>query len=148
MGLFNPYAFFLSDVNLLFQLAIFVVLLVGFFLAKFKRSFMKHGWIMLAALVLHTVLIFGIMVPSLLSMEKAGLLANLSGRLALFTVPHAVLGSIVEILAIYLVGTFLFNRVNVKSCFKNKRLMQVTITLWFLEIILGVYIYILLYVPI
>ncbi|HVP40675.1 MAG TPA: hypothetical protein VMS95_01815 [Candidatus Krumholzibacteriaceae bacterium] len=148
MGLFNPYAFFLSDVNLLLQMVIFAVLLAGFLLAKFKRSFMKHGITMLVALVLHTVLIFGIMVPSLLSLEEAGLLANLSGRLALFTVPHAILGSIVEIFAIYLVGTFLFNRVNVKSCFKNKRQMKVTIILWFLEIILGVYIYILLYVPI
>jgi uncharacterized membrane protein YozB (DUF420 family) len=45
-------------------------------------------------------------------------------------------------------GTFLLKRVEVKSCFKNKRLMQVTILLWFLEIILGVYVYILLYVPI
>jgi len=148
VGLFNPYAVFLADVNLLLQVAIFAVLLVGFLLAKFRRSFMKHGVTMLTALVLHTILIFGVMVPSLLSMEEAGLLANLSSSLALFTFPHAVLGSIVEVLAIYLVGTFLFNRGDVKACFKNKRFMQVTIVLWFLEIILGVYIYILLYVPI
>lgn len=146
MGLFNPHAFFLSDVNLLLQIAIFVVLLVGFSLAKSKRSFMKHGVTMLTALVLHTVLIFGVMVPSLLSME-AGPLAGLSSSLALSTIPHAVLGSIVEVLAIYLVGTFLLSRGDVKSCFKNKRPMQVTMMLWFLEIILGVYIYVLLYVP-
>jgi len=147
MGLFNPYAIFLADVNLLLQMVILAVLLAGFLLVKFKRSFMKHGVTMLAALVLHTVLIFGIMVPSLLSMEEAGLLTNLSDRLAFFTIPHAILGSIVEIMAIYFVGTFLFNRGDVKSCLKNKRLMQVTIILWFLEIILGVYIYVLLYVP-
>jgi hypothetical protein len=92
VGLFNPHAFFLSDVNLLLQIAIFVVLLVGFSLAKFKHSFREHDMTMLTALVLHTVLIFGVMVPSLLSLEPE-LLANLSGGRALFTIPHAVLGS-------------------------------------------------------
>ena len=146
VGLFNPNAFFLSDLNLLLQIVLFVVLLVGFLLAKYKRSFRNHGVTMLAALVLHTILIFGVMLPSLLSL-KAGLLANLSSTLALSTIPHAILGTIVEVFAIYLVGTFLFNHGDVKSCFKNKRRMQLTLILWFLEVILGIYIYFLLYVP-
>jgi len=146
VGLFNPNAFFLSDLNLLLQIALFVILLVGFLLAKYKRSFRNHGVTMLAALVLHTILIFGVMLPSLLSL-KAGLLANLSSTLALSTIPHAILGTIVEVFAIYLVGTFLFNHGDVKSCFKNKRRMQLTLILWFLEVILGIYIYFLLYVP-
>ena len=144
MGLFNPNAYFLSDVNLLLQLAILVVLILAF-LFKSKQSYLKHGATMGIAVSLHTILIFAIMVPSFASLM--GSLGNLSGASALAILSHAVLGSAVEILGLYLVLAWALHRWNVKVCFGNKRFMKPTIILWLIEIALGTYVYVLLYVP-
>jgi uncharacterized membrane protein YozB (DUF420 family) len=100
-------------------------------------------------IVLHTVSIFLIMVPSLLSMvnpsSQVHLLANLLTGFALLVITHATLGSLVEIMGIWLVATWLPNRAGVEKCFKRKNVMRVTIALWLLELILGIYIYKMLY---
>jgi uncharacterized membrane protein YozB (DUF420 family) len=145
MGLFNPYAVFLSDVNLLFQLAIFVVL-IGSIFFKFRRSYSRHGATMGIAVILHTVSVFFIMVPSLTA--SMGLFENPLAPLALVILSHAVLGSLVELLGVYLVLAWALRRGSLKVCFRNKRVMKPTFGLWLIELVLGVYVYILLYVPI
>lgn len=144
MGLFNIYATFLADVNLSLQVAILLILTVGW---GFKRrhNYVKHGIIMGIAVALHTILIFVAMLPSL--MASTGLFANLLNRLALTILPHSILGSIVEILGLYLLSIWASNRRVSKVCFKKKMIMKATIALWAAELFLGVYIYILLYIP-
>lgn len=144
MGLFNIYATFLADVNLSLQVAILLILTVG---CGFKRrhNYVKHGIIMGIAVALHTILIFVTMLPSL--MASTGLFANLLNRLTLTILPHSILGSIVEILGIYLLSIWASNRRVSKACFKKKMIMKATIALWAAELFLGVYIYILLYIP-
>jgi uncharacterized membrane protein YozB (DUF420 family) len=142
MGLFNSNAPFLVDLNLLLQVIIFVVLAVSLIL-KFKHSYMKHGATMGIAVALNTVSVLVVMVPSLLS--KKGIFENPATLFALATISHAALGSLVEILGIYLMATWIFNRHDVKACFKNKRIMQATAFFWLVELILGVYIYAMLY---
>ncbi|MGB8781152.1 MAG: hypothetical protein WCD81_10955 [Candidatus Bathyarchaeia archaeon] len=144
MGLFNPNAYFLSDVNLLLQLAILVVLILAVFF-KARQSYLRHGALMGIAVTLHTVLIFSIMVPSFASL--VGSFGNLLWSSALVILLHAVLGSLVELLGLYLVLAWALNRWNVKVCFGNKRFMKPTIILWLIEIALGTYVYVLLYVP-
>jgi uncharacterized membrane protein YozB (DUF420 family) len=144
MGLFNPYAVFLSDVNLLFQLVIFVVLIGSVFLKR-RRSYSKHGATMGIAVTLHTFSVFFIMVPSLAA--SMGLLENLLAPVALVILLHAVLGSLVELLGVYLVLAWVLRRGRLEVCFKNKRVMKPTLALWLMELALGVYVYILLYVP-
>jgi uncharacterized membrane protein YozB (DUF420 family) len=80
-------------------------------------------------------------------MASKGLFADPLNRLALTILPHSVLGSIVEILGIYFLSVWASNRGVSKACFKNKMTMKATIVLWVIELILGIYIYILLYVP-
>jgi uncharacterized membrane protein YozB (DUF420 family) len=144
MGLFNIYATFLADASLLLQVAILLILTVGWGFKR-RRNYLKHGIIMGIAVALHTISIFVVMVPSL--MASTGLFANPLNRLALTILPHSVLGSIVEILGIYLLSVWASNRGVSKACFKNKRIMKATIALWVAELILGIYIYILLYIP-
>jgi len=98
------------------------------------------------AWVLHTLSIIAVMVPSLLN--KKGIFENLYIRFSIVTVSHAILGSLVEILGIWLIGTWALRSHDVKVCFKRKRIMDVTFLLWLLELILGVYVYMMLYVPI
>jgi uncharacterized membrane protein YozB (DUF420 family) len=95
------------------------------------------------AVVLHTVSIFVVMVPSLLA--SGGLFRDLLNRLALVVLSHAVLGSIVEVLGLYLLSVLALNRGVSKACFKNKVIMRVTFALWVVELIVGVYVYFLLY---
>ena len=68
-----------------------------------------------------------------------------SAGVAFVLLLHTILGSLVEILGVYLVGTWAANRANVQACSKRKRAMQVTLLLWLVELLLGVYAYVLLY---
>jgi uncharacterized membrane protein YozB (DUF420 family) len=144
MGLFNPYAVFLSDVNLLFQLAVLFVLIASVFF-KVRQNYSKHGITMGIAVILHTVSIFFIMVPSLKSLSTS--FENLLSPLTLAVLSHSVLGSFVELLGIYLIVAWISRRGDVKVCFKNRKAMKPTLALWLIELAVGIYVYILLYAP-
>jgi uncharacterized membrane protein YozB (DUF420 family) len=134
--------------NLILQVVILAILGLAI-VARLKHSFVKHALTMGSAIVLHTFAIFAIMIPSLLSMESspAGLLKDLLTRLALITVTHAIVGSIVEIIGVLLVALWLFNRSKVDKCFKRKNIMRVTMALWLTELVLGFFVYMILYLP-
>lgn len=95
------------------------------------------------AVVLHTVSIFVVMVPSLLA--SGGLFGDLSNYLALVALSHSVLGSFVEVLGVYLLSVLALNRGITKACFRNKMIMRVTFVLWVVELVVGIYVYFLLY---
>ena len=141
LGLFNVYAPFLADLSLLFQAAVLLVLLASLRF-KFRRSYLRHGVSMGLAVVLHTVSIV-VMVRSLLA--SGGLFGDLLNRLALVVFSHAVLGSFVEVLGLYLLSVLAWHRGVSKACFRNKMIMRVTFVLWVVELIVGVYVYFLLY---
>jgi uncharacterized membrane protein YozB (DUF420 family) len=144
-GLFNPNATLSADFTLLLQIVIFVVLLAGFVMARVKRSFLRHGVIMGVAVVLHTISILIVMMPSLLS--SGGLFENWAGSLPLAVASHAALGILVEILGAYLVLIWALHPKDAQSCLKRKTAMRVVLVSWLIELILGAYVYILLYVP-
>jgi uncharacterized membrane protein YozB (DUF420 family) len=60
---------------------------------------------------------------------------------------HAALGILVEILGAYLVLIWAMHPKDVQPCFKRKTVMRVVLVCWLIELILGAYVYILLYVP-
>jgi uncharacterized membrane protein YozB (DUF420 family) len=132
----------LADSNLLFQVAILLVLFASLWF-KFRRNYLRHGISMGLAVVLHTVSVFAVMVPSLLA--SRGLFSDLSNRLALGLFSHAVLGSFVEVLGLYLLSILALNRGVSKACFRNKVIMRVTFVLWVVELVVGVFVYFLLY---
>jgi uncharacterized membrane protein YozB (DUF420 family) len=144
--LFNPTAPFYADSTLVLQIVVYLVFLAGFTLVKARRDYAKHGAIMGVAIVLHTVSILMVMVPSLLS--SGGLFENLLGSLQLAILAHATLGILVETLGLYVVLTWVIHYKDVKPCFKRKIIMRVLAVLWTIALILGVYVYILLYVPV
>ena len=115
--------------------------------ARLKHSNVKHAVMMGSAIVLHTVAIFAIMVPSLRSLESssAGYFKDFLTRFAAVTVAHAIIGSLVEIMGLWLVVAWLFNRGSVEKCFNRKNVMRVTIALWLTELVLGIFVYMMLY---
>ncbi|MGD0158787.1 MAG: hypothetical protein ABSB89_00650 [Candidatus Bathyarchaeia archaeon] len=130
--------------NLILQIVILGILGMAVY-ARLRHSTVKHAALMGSAIGLHTVAIGAIMVPSLLSLGT--LLSKLMTSFAWLTIVHATLGSIVEILGIWLVATWLSNTKNVEKCFKRKNFMRVTIALWLTELILGIFVYMMLYLP-
>ncbi|MGQ9565092.1 MAG: DUF420 domain-containing protein [Candidatus Bathyarchaeales archaeon] len=144
MGFFNPNASFSADVSLILQ---FVVLLFIFLAMKMekKQNYKSHGWLMTVAVALHTVTIFVVMLPSLQSMR--GIFENVYDRFALVAIIHSIFGSVAEILGLFLVGSWAFSR-NLGDCFKKKQIMRVAVVSWLIGLVLGIYVYVMLYVTV
>lgn len=142
MGLFNPSAPLLADVNLLVQVTIILVLMVSLWFRS-RQRYVKHGVTTGLAVALHTVSILVAMVPSF--WVNLGLFRASLGTLTLVLLSHAVLGSLVEVFGLYLVGAWVLNRGDPKTCFRKKTIMLVTLTLWATEFILGVAVYLMFY---
>jgi uncharacterized membrane protein YozB (DUF420 family) len=133
---------FFSQVNLGLQVVI-LVLLLSSYLLKRRRRFFLHGSLMLTAVVLNAVGLLLVMGPSLLSLS-VDLFAGLSLVASVVVLIHAVLGSVVLILGIWIVGSWRL-RSNVQPCVRKKHVMLVTMVLWITALLLGVYVYTLLY---
>jgi uncharacterized membrane protein YozB (DUF420 family) len=133
---------FLSQVNLGLQVVI-LVLLFSSYLLKRGGKFFVHGRLMLTAVILNLVGFLLVMGPSLVSLT-ADLFAGLSLVASLIVLIHAALGSIVLILGIWIVGSWRL-RSNVQPCVRKKHVMRITIVLWIITLLLGVYVYALLY---
>jgi uncharacterized membrane protein YozB (DUF420 family) len=106
---------------------------------------MKHGALMGIAVAFNTVSIVVVMMPSLLGFSDLSPMPFT--HRALTIVAHTVTGGLVEILGIWLVGTWAFNHRNTRACAKRRDIMRATIFLWVLELLLGIYVYIILYMP-
>lgn len=98
---------------------------------------------MTIAVILNMVSVVGIMAPSFLAMEKG--LFEFWYIHSFATISHAILGSTAEILGIYLVGNWVFHHQDAKACFKKRKIMIVTISLWLLNLAIGFYIYAMTY---
>jgi len=97
-----------------------------------------------AAIGLHTAAIFGIMVPSMLGLD--GLLGNFMTNFALITLTHAALGTLVEIMGVWLIVAWLHDSSRaVGKCSGRKNIMRITIILWLAELALGLLVYTMLY---
>jgi hypothetical protein len=125
--------------NLVLQ-AIILGLLGSAVYFRLKRRYVTHGVLMSASMGLHTVAIFAIMVPSLISLGQVR-------SLSVFALTHSAVGSLVEVVGVWLVASWLTNIAGVEKCVNRKNIMRVTIALWVAELILGVYVYATLYLP-
>ncbi len=134
MGFLGTRAIWLSDQNVLLQIAILAILIIGINFAK--KNLVVHGRIQTLAVILNAILILFIMIPSLIG-GFGFFLAELYSVGTLIVLGHATLGSITEVLGAILI----FRK------FGNvKRWMRIESSLWFISIFLGFSIYIYYYV--
>lgn len=131
-----------ADINLILQITILILLLVGRRLAKNKKL-LVHGRTMGVLLVLHTAAILMIMIPSFLA--NRGALGQISDPRVIVTWIHAVLGSSAEVLGVFLVSKWGFQSKAVKTCVTRKKYMNPTFALWGLSAILGIAFYVVYY---
>jgi hypothetical protein len=134
-----------GDVSLVLQIVILFLLVLGLPFVRGAagnaKNLIRHGYSTLAALALHTVLIFLVMIPSF-----TGGLDELGGLspLVSFTVwSHIILGTLAEVLAFVLVGFWLAKGPSRLACSKWKKWMTPIFIIWFISIINGALVHLL-----
>jgi uncharacterized membrane protein YozB (DUF420 family) len=92
------------------------------------------------AVILNIASFLLVMLPSLLSASPS----VSYGSYGIISLSHGLLGGIALVLGIFLVAAWGLQR-SVQSCVKRKMIMRVTISLWFVALILGFLLYAILY---
>jgi len=133
-----------GNVSFALQIVILFLLVLGlpFFRGGAKeKNWIWHGYSTVAALVLHTILIFIVMVPSF-----ASGLDELSGVSAFDSVTvwsHIVLGTTAEVLGIIIVALWLAKGPKKLGCYRYRRWMAPLFVIWVISIVNGALIHIL-----
>lgn len=128
----------MATLSLVIQLVVIGLLLGGVWL-KVVKKFRQHGITMLAAVVLHAVMIFAWMIPSF-SLFISPSSINLADTITVMILVHAFTGIAATVLGIWLVAAWRL-QADMKTCFAKKRVMLVTITLWLMALVIGISLY-------
>jgi hypothetical protein len=134
----------IGDISLILQVVILFLLIVGLPFTKgvgVKRNFKTHGYLTILALILHSIIIFIVMIPVFGS--GIGDLGELSSIAALTVWSHVILGTVAEILGIIVVGLWLSKPLSSMACLKMKKAMLPLFIIWTISIINGALIHIL-----
>ena len=133
-----------GNVSLILQVVILFLLILGLPMirgANTKKSLMRHGYLTVVALVLHTILIFAVMVPSFA--KGFGELGEISILDSFNVWSHAVLGTTAEVLGIILIVSWLAKKPSTMGCAKLKKWMLPTFVIWVISLVNGTLIHIL-----
>ena len=134
-----------GNVSLSIQIVILFLLILGLPLVRrgesAKENLIVHGYLTLTAILLHTVLILIVMIPSFTT--GLGELTTLSFLASLTFWSHAVLGTTAEVLGIILVVSWLSKSPSKMACVKTRAWMWPTFIIWTVSIINGAIIHVL-----
>lgn len=134
----------IGNISLSLQIVILFLLVLGlpFFRGPSnKKNLLRHGYSTLIALVLHTSLIFLVMIP--VFMGGFGEFATLSLFYSVTVWSHVVLGTTAEALGIIIVALWLRYGPSQLFCGKWKKWMMPTFIIWVISIVNGALIHIL-----
>jgi uncharacterized membrane protein YozB (DUF420 family) len=133
----------LSDLNLLLQIIILIILSTGAYYVKRKRNYAIHGRFMGLALLLNIIAMLSIMMPKFL--ESLGYFQSTITKIPTdIAVLHGFFGVIAEIMGIAII-------IKLRPCGSRmgkriRYLMSGTLFIWLIALILGISVYILFYV--
>ena len=135
-----------ADLNLSIQFLMGIVLLCGMFLAR-KGYYRTHGVCQGSIILLNLVLIALIMLPSF----RRGVVPELQSKFVesyyFLTTLHATLGTIAEMLGLYIVLRAGTNLLPKALCFKNYKIwMRAALVVWWVVIALGITTYYVWYI--
>jgi hypothetical protein len=132
-----------GNVSLILQVVILFLLVLGLPLVKGiggKKNFVMHGYLTFLALVLHTILIFVVMIPSFSSeLGQLGELSFLNGLNLWF---HVILGTVAEILGFIVIGFWFSKPLSNLACLRVKKLMLPLFVIWTFSLINGAIVHI------
>jgi uncharacterized membrane protein YozB (DUF420 family) len=143
-GIFGTGAVLQTDVNLILQIVMFLIIVVGL-VYKNKNKFKIHGGLMGIAVILHVLSLLLVMGPSF--SEGYDFFTTATSELGVQTTwIHAVPGAIAMIMGIILVGAWALRPSNIAACSRMKRLMDITVLLWLISLMFGIATYLVFYV--
>jgi uncharacterized membrane protein YozB (DUF420 family) len=125
----------IATINLSLQIAVFFLLMGGYKLKRMKK-FRQHGIAMFTAVVLHTISILVIMIPSFSVIIPGSFPVIVLAVTSL----HGILGILTEILGVFIVASWRL-RTSLQYCTPKKKLMRFTLILWLSALILGILVY-------
>ncbi|MEK6324654.1 MAG: DUF420 domain-containing protein [Acidobacteriota bacterium] len=145
-GFLGTGATFRADLNLIVQVTMGLALVVGMFLAK-RKKFRAHKYCQSSVMVLNLVMIFLIMAPSFHKQVEPQVPGGLKEAYYLVPFVHATLGTIAEVLGIYIVLVAATKLVPKKLRFKRyKPWMRTELALWWVVVLIGVSTYYIWYI--
>ncbi len=130
-----------AQVNLAFQVAVFVLLAVGSLFMR-KQKVKAHAQVMLAAVVLNIVSFIAVMAPALRNVTAA-----VTGASSMLAMLHGAIGGLALLLSVWVVGVWLMSPLMVVpvkmrcSGVLNRRIMSAVLFLWLASLILGFVLY-------
>lgn len=134
----------MGNISLILQVVILFVLILGLPFAsgaENKKSFIRHGYLTVFALVLHGILIFVVMIPTfaegIVDITSLPLLSIIN------VLSHAILGSIAEVLGFVVVGLWFSKPLKNMACLNARRIMLPLFIIWIISLINGAIIHIL-----
>jgi hypothetical protein len=136
--------FDIGDASLALQVVVFFLLVLGLPFVKgigTKKNFIIHGRLTFLALILHTILVFVAMVPSLGG--GVGGLTRLSFLDASLFWSHVILGTAALILGFTIIGVWVSKPLSNTECLRVKRVMAPLLIIWAISLINGSLVHIL-----
>lgn len=129
---------FRADINLVAQIAMGLALLMGAFLAR-RKKFRAHMYCQGSVMILNLLMIFLIMAPSFHRQIEAHIPARLGDAFYLLATIHTTIGTVAELLGLYIVLVAATNILPEKLKFKRyKPWMRTALVLWWSVILLGI----------
>jgi hypothetical protein len=128
-----------SDIGLFLEVGVIATLLVGRFFFARKGKVISHGYTLTIAIVLHSISVLAIMIPSFARSIDI-LFTEFSSPAIILTWVHAPLGLLVLILGAYLVSEWRFKSPQA-TCYRRVKLMRPLWLLWMLSLAMGILIY-------
>lgn len=139
----NPYTL-IATASLVVEIVVLALVLYGYFLKR-RQNFRRHGITMTSAVVLHTITIFVIMIPSfVLALVPEFIVPKPLELISIIALIHGITGILAISLGVWLVTSWHFRK-DLSTCFKKKLFMRVTITVWITSLVLGIFIYLFFY---
>jgi uncharacterized membrane protein YozB (DUF420 family) len=135
-----------ATISLVVQIVVLVLLLVGYLLKRMKK-YRQHGVTMLTALILHIIVIFTVMLPSLVIGVIPLILENNSFVVTIIAPLHGIMGIIALVLGIWIVASWRL-RASLQYCMPKKKFMLLTLTIWLIALLLGIILYLHFYTTI
>ena len=127
-----------SDVNLVVQLLMGLALLVGMFLAR-RGLYRAHAICQASVVLLNLILIASIMLPPFARDIVPGIPRRLGQSYYLLPTLHATLGSVAQLLGLYILIRAGTEWLPQALRFQNYKLwMRTTLALWWCVILLGI----------
>ena len=129
------YFLLVATVTLILQVAVFVLLLGGYILRRMGR-FRMHGFFMFLGVVVHLVSVGVVMVPSFVEgVVPLSVSVGLDFLIGL-TFVHAVLGSVVLVLGLWIIACWRFRK-GLEFCSPRRKWMIVTFLAWLVVLLMG-----------